>query len=200
MEPLGKAMPTCGCKSRAKPKSAIFKTASGPLPDSSRFCGFRSRCRPPHVSFMFHSFSSCCLSGASSAPHVSCHAPLKLANARHAWQVEVGAICWFLFRQTTARADQQAVDCHRKSRLLATKRLPGASTSRQGFGVSSTLAWSLSSLPDTHNGIPQGPCTYKAEGLRGRQSGGGTHVHKMVRPELPEPGCQLLQQRPRQVL
>ena len=34
-----------GSRLRAKPKSAIFRTAWGVLSDSSRFCGFRSLCR-----------------------------------------------------------------------------------------------------------------------------------------------------------
>ena len=35
---------TCGCRLRANPKSAIFSVALAEASDSSRFCGFRSRC------------------------------------------------------------------------------------------------------------------------------------------------------------
>ena len=35
-----------GCRGRAKPKSAIFKTAPGAWEDSSRFWGLRSLCEP----------------------------------------------------------------------------------------------------------------------------------------------------------
>lgn len=35
---------TCGCRLRANPKSAILSVALAEASDSSRFCGFRSRC------------------------------------------------------------------------------------------------------------------------------------------------------------
>eukprot|EP00955_Chlamydomonas_euryale_P094528 364865-Chlamydomonas_euryale.AAC.10 len=37
-------MRTCGCRLRAKPKSAILSTGWRDVSDKSRFCGLRSRC------------------------------------------------------------------------------------------------------------------------------------------------------------
>ena len=43
--PSGKGQgPTCGCRLRAKPKSAILSSAPALCVDSSRFCGFKSLC------------------------------------------------------------------------------------------------------------------------------------------------------------
>lgn len=49
-EPHRVSASPCGCRLRAKPKSAIFSSAPVLVVDSRRFCGFRSLCRQPAAS------------------------------------------------------------------------------------------------------------------------------------------------------